>query len=685
MNTAAFIVLILSLFGKACGETIYHLRNDGIFNGNNMVLRRDFSMTRVTMCYNGLDIFVAEGNIATGISKILKIPGTLTDPEENPVIYQEIPWSYNVALDCCCKYVAYGYPTSDGYKIHLRSLEKDGVSIDFNIDDPVTIATIMVLCDKQQIRLIDKTKIYTLDITNANAPPQVIYLDGLEAYPRCADTWSDGTTEYLITSFEDRDAIQVTELTNNYVSQRRTFVVDQALLKTACITVDGDFLYSFSRMTDEHLGKLIKTPVVDIINTVNDSRIVNVTNDVAASFPLVVVGDFVNGLSVCVDCMNQDCIADSSSICLACTDSGFEHCGFCSSNRALCLCKTPQEVGCVYYDSSLEATCIRPMEKLDAYCVVLNPEAQRRDDGPIDVAVVVAPLDQANYWSSTIRRAAKTGRWPVKTLPVSQPLTKNDYMENGFSAPVPPNARGKRFGIFSTDISRTDGFVENIYCISTEKSAFRNQEFTYVSYEGGTITMEVTMDNSEFQDQVTWRVTNMETSRVKSLGNHGQLRLTISPVFKRTHEGLYEIYRVTRYLRTWHPLIYLYVRACPQNRYGFQCALICPACGNGVCDVDTGRCRCYPGFTGTGCVTPCATPDLIGQHCDIRCSEIFGGVGADCINVEICGAEDLACGCRSGLQSPECLYLCTPGTWGPNCRNSCSCPSETCDPRVGCI
>lgn len=55
----------------------------------------------------------------------------------------------NVALDCCCKYVAYGYPTSDGYKIHLRSLEKDGVSIDFYIDDPVTIATIMVLCDKQ--------------------------------------------------------------------------------------------------------------------------------------------------------------------------------------------------------------------------------------------------------------------------------------------------------------------------------------------------------------------------------------------------------------------------------------------------------------------------------------------------------------------------------------------------------
>ncbi|PIK35775.1 hypothetical protein BSL78_27395 [Apostichopus japonicus] len=65
-------------------------------------------------------------------------------------------------------------------------------------------------------------------------------------------------------------------------------------------------------MTDEHLGKLIKTPVVDIINTVNDSRIVNVTNDVAASFPLVVVGDFVNGLSVCVDCMNQDCIANNS-------------------------------------------------------------------------------------------------------------------------------------------------------------------------------------------------------------------------------------------------------------------------------------------------------------------------------------------------------------------------------------
>lgn len=120
------------------------------------------------------------------------------------------------------------------------------------------------------------------------------------------------------------------------------------------------------------------------------------------------------------------------------------------------------------------------MEKLDAYCVVLNPEAQRRDDGPIDVAVVVAPLDQANYWSSTIRRAAKTGRWPVKTLPVSQPLTKNDYMENGFSAPVPPNARGKRFGIFSTDISRTDGFVENIYCISTEKSGECDPRLTYI-------------------------------------------------------------------------------------------------------------------------------------------------------------------------------------------------------------
>lgn len=85
--------------------------------------------------------------------------------------------------------------------------------------------------------------------------------------------------------------------------------MDGVNLKTACISVDGDFVYSFSRMTFAQLGTLIKVPATDVINSERPNGAVNITNNIQVSFSLQNgVSDFVNGLSVCEDCAFRPCI-----------------------------------------------------------------------------------------------------------------------------------------------------------------------------------------------------------------------------------------------------------------------------------------------------------------------------------------------------------------------------------------
>lgn len=72
--------------------------------------------------------------------------------------------------------------------------------------------------------------------------------------------------------------------------------------------------------------------------------------------------------------------------------------------------------------------------------------------------------------------------------------------------------------------------------------------------------MEATLDNLQFIDQVKWRRTDVSTAAVTSLDNDGLLTLTLTEITKANHEGVYEVYRTQRDLRTWHPIIYLYVR-----------------------------------------------------------------------------------------------------------------------------
>lgn len=107
---------------------------------------------------------------------------------------------------------------------------------------------------------------------------------------------------------------------------------------------------------------------------------------------------------------------------------------------------------------------------MDASCVVLNPIAERRSGGDINVGLVVSSSESTAITHMDVQRAAKTGRWPTTLLPRWQNLVASGSLQLGYRMPVQPNARGRRFGIFNTVITRSDSIVEEIFCIATERS-----------------------------------------------------------------------------------------------------------------------------------------------------------------------------------------------------------------------
>lgn len=92
-------------------------------------------------------------------------------------------------------------------------------------------------------------------------------------------------------------------------------------------------------------------------------------------------------------------------------------------------------------------------------------------------------------------------------------------------------------------------------------TAFRNQVFSVVCVEGTFCQLSAEMDNSQYLQQVRWRRTSLQTGVVTDFPDFdGMLSISFNQVSKELHEGVFEVFRENRYLRTWHPIIYLYVR-----------------------------------------------------------------------------------------------------------------------------
>lgn len=113
---------------------------------------------------------------------------------------------------------------------------------------------------------------------------------------------------------------------------------------------------------------------------------------------------------------------------------------------------------------------------------------------------------------------------------------------------------------------------------------------------------------------------------------------------------------------------------CPAGQWGRppNCAA-CPACRNGLCERDTGRCKCYDGAEGALCDT--CQLDYFGANCT-RCPACFSGYCRD-------GSfGDGQCACTSGFTGPQCSS-CLNGFFGQFCAPCPACVNGRCDDGIG--
>ncbi|XP_071842314.1 protein sidekick-1-like isoform X3 [Apostichopus japonicus] len=125
----------------------------------------------------------------------------------------------------------------------------------------------------------------------------------------------------------------------------------------------------------------------------------------------------------------------------------------------------------------------------------------------------------------------------------------------------------------------------------------------------------------------------------------------------------------------------LIVRDCPAGYWGPPgCSESCLDClHNGVCDADTGRCICPPGFMGYRCQEACGS-NVYGPECDHSCQ------ADSCRSMQFCLPDPYGCSCATGWTGPTCEVECPWGLYGANCNETCRCRNGgSCERHVGCI
>ncbi|XP_072046415.1 tyrosine-protein kinase receptor Tie-1-like [Amphiura filiformis] len=125
----------------------------------------------------------------------------------------------------------------------------------------------------------------------------------------------------------------------------------------------------------------------------------------------------------------------------------------------------------------------------------------------------------------------------------------------------------------------------------------------------------------------------------------------------------------------------LLVRACDPNKWGPNCQSSCPYCYNGgLCDGQSGKCVCAPGFIGVHCETVLGR-NKWGQDGQLRCSSANPDA---CRGKLFCLSNPYGCSCAAGYYGIDCDQDCLTGMYGASCRSQCHCePDVSCAADTG--
>ncbi|KAJ8040196.1 Receptor-type tyrosine-protein phosphatase T [Holothuria leucospilota] len=165
--------------------------------------------------------------------------------------------------------------------------------------------------------------------------------------------------------------------------------------------------------------------------------------------------------------------------------------------------------------------------------------------------------------------------------------------------------------------------------------------------------------------------------------NVGVDTFTIGEPVQLYHAGIYECHRQGDRASAKHGLNLLIIRACPYTTWDPpDCEGVCDSCYNGgVCDENTGRCVCAPGFTGENCLIACGG-NSYGYDCEQRCG-YKGDLKDKCRGFLFCLVHPFGCRCNTGFKGLDCSEECDPNTFGASCLQSCHCLSDQCNRYTG--